>query len=188
MRCFSIPTQVAISSPLCVFCCWCQLENLWLESISLWLLKNVPVVNREASGISINARRLRRSQCAPGHLARCWQDFFPSNELHFLYAAFSSPLPLWEWTAYEISFYLLLLLSRVNAGVCFYALIWKWGKTQVSQVKNGGRWVQTLEKTAVASSFLENGLRAASSVCILLLNWTFRLLACFGKLVFCFVF
>lgn len=90
-RCFSIPTQAAIGSPLCVFSCWCQLENLWLESISLWLLKNVPVVNREASGISINAGRLRQTQCAPGHLARCWQDFFPLNELHFLYAAFSSP-------------------------------------------------------------------------------------------------
>jgi hypothetical protein len=36
--------------------------------------------------------------------------------MNFISCMQHSPLPLWEWTAYEISFYLLLLLFQSECG------------------------------------------------------------------------
>lgn len=147
----------------------------------------LPVVNRDASGISVNAKRLRLIQCAPGPLGICWQDFFSSGELHFLSVVFSFPSLAMNciWNKLLPA---ALNFSKANVGGCFYTLIWKWGKAQFYKWKlEENRYRPSRRR---CSQQLSGGW-ALSCLLSLSVFWTelnLQTVSLFGKFVFCFVF
>lgn len=129
----------------------------------------LPVVNREALGISVNARRLRLIQCAPGPLGICWQDFFSSGELHVLAVVFFPSLAMnciWNKLLPAT-----LNFSKANVGGCFYTLIWKWGKAQFYKGKlEENRYRPSRRHLFPAAFWRMSSELSLVSVCIL--NWT----------------
>lgn len=130
----------------------------------------LPVVNRDASGISVNAKRLRLIQCAPGPLGIYWQDFFSSGELHFLSVVFSFPSLAMNciWNKLLPA---ALNFSKANVGGCFYTLIWKWGKAQFYKWKlEENRYRPSRRQLFPAAFWRMSSELSLVSVCIL--NWT----------------
>lgn len=147
----------------------------------------LPVVNRDASGISVNAKRLRLIQCAPGPLGICWQDFFSSGELHFLSVVFSFPSVAMNciWNKLLPA---ALDFSKANVGGCFTLLFENEGKP--SFTSENWRKIGTDSPEDSCSQQLSGGW-ALSCLLSLSVFWTelnLQTVSLFGKFVFCFVF